>query len=72
MKPSKNELRGCALFQAPGFKPDYEQNLDNNDKLGDGREWTEYFRTELMPSVLPAALTGAALAVAPRYFDVSE
>lgn len=41
----KNELRGCALFPAPGFKLEYEQNLDNNDKHGDGREWTAYFRT---------------------------
>ncbi|KAK8927819.1 hypothetical protein VCV18_004305 [Metarhizium anisopliae] len=67
----KNEVRGCALFPAPGSKLEYAQNLENNDKHGDGREWTAYFHTGMIPSVLPATLTGAALAVAPKYF-VSE
>ena len=41
----KKQLKGCALFPSPGYKLEYEQNLDDKDKHGDGREWTAYFRT---------------------------
>lgn len=41
----KQQLRGCALFPAPGFHLDYEQNLAAKDRHNDGREWTAYFHT---------------------------